>query len=154
MTTGAPSAVASTGYRSPLRAVAVPTEHGGWGLTAEPVLLGLAIAPSVAGVCIGIAAVVGFLARTPLRVVLVDRHRHRDLDRTGLARRVLFVEVAAIVMLAGVAAVTATGTWGGGGPPPSPRLSSGSSCGSTLDRAADACSPNSPAPSASARWPR
>lgn len=112
MTTGAPSAVASTGHRSPLRAVAVPTEHGGWGLTAEPVLLGLAIAPSVAGVCIGIAAVVGFLARTPLRVVLVDRHRHRDLDRTGLARRVLFVEVAAIVMLAGVAAVTATGTWG------------------------------------------
>ena len=42
--------------RSPLRAVAVPSEHGGWGLTAEPVLLGLIVAPSAAGACLGAAA--------------------------------------------------------------------------------------------------
>lgn len=97
--------------RSALRSIAVPTEHGGWGLTAEPVLLGLAVAPSIAGLCLGSAAIIAFLARTPLRVVLVDRHRNRDLDRTGLARRVLLVEVAVIVALVAGAAVTATATF-------------------------------------------
>jgi hypothetical protein len=95
--------------RSPLRSVAVPSEHGGWGLTAEPVVLGLAVAPSIAGVCLGAAAILAFLARTPLRLVLVDRHRNRDLDRTALARRVLLIEVAAIVTLVATAAVTASG---------------------------------------------
>ena len=97
--------------RSALRSIAVPTEHGGWGLTAEPVVLGLAVAPSIAGLCLGSAAIVAFLARTPLRIVLVDRHRNRDLDRTGLARRVLLVEVAVIVALVAGAAVTATATF-------------------------------------------
>ena len=95
--------------RSPLRSVAVPTEHGGWGLTAEPVVLGLAVGPSIAGACVGAAAILAFLARTPLRIVLVDRHRHRDLDRTALARRVLSIEVAAIVALVAAAAITASG---------------------------------------------
>jgi hypothetical protein len=81
--------VAGAEARSPLRAVALPTEHGGWGLTAEPALLGLLVSPSVAGVALGLGALVAFLARTPLRVVLVDRWRGRDLDRTRLARRVL-----------------------------------------------------------------
>ena len=97
--------------RSPLRGVAVPTEHGGWGLTAEPVVLGLAVAPSVAGLCLGASAILAFVARTPLRVVLVDRHRNRDLDRTALARRVLALEVVAIAGLITVAAVTATGSF-------------------------------------------
>jgi hypothetical protein len=39
------------------------------------------------------------------------RHRNRDLDRTGLARRVLLVEVAVIVALVAGAAVTATATF-------------------------------------------
>ena len=104
----APVSPAKAG-RSPLRSVAVPTEHGGWGLTAEPVILGLAVAPSVAGACIGAAAFLAFVARTPLRILLVDRHRNRDLDRTALARQVLAVEVAAIIALVGTAAVTASG---------------------------------------------
>jgi hypothetical protein len=95
--------------RSALRSVAVPTEHGGWGLTAEPVLLGLAVAPSIAGFCLGVAAILAFLARTPLRVVLVDRHRNRHLDRTVLARRILAAEGAAIAALVAAAAVTADG---------------------------------------------
>jgi hypothetical protein len=95
--------------RAGLAAVAVPTEHGGWGLTAEPVLLGLLVAPSVAGGLLGIAAVAAFMARTPLRVVLVDRHRDRSLDRTRLAARVLAVEVLAIGALVGAAALVAAG---------------------------------------------
>lgn len=95
--------------RPALRSVALPTEHGGWGLTAEPIVLGLAVAPSVSGLVLGLAAMLAFLARTPLRVVLVDRHRRRDLARTALARRVLAVEVAAIVLLAVLAWRTASG---------------------------------------------
>ena len=98
--------------RAGLAAVAVPTEHGGWGLTAEPVLLGLLVAPSLAGGLLGLSAVAAFMARTPLRVVLVDRHRDRSLGRTQMAARVLAVEVLAIGALVGAAALVATdGFW-------------------------------------------
>jgi hypothetical protein len=74
--------------------------------------LGLLVAPSLAGLCLGLAAILAFVARTPLRVVLVDHHRHRDLHRTALARRVLLVETTAIAALVAIAAVTATaGFW-------------------------------------------
>ena len=46
----APSRLPGTARpRALWRSVAVPTEHGGWGLTFEPVLLGLIVAPSWAG---------------------------------------------------------------------------------------------------------
>jgi hypothetical protein len=55
----------TTPGRSPLRSIAVPTEHGGWGLTAEPVLLGLAVAatatavdPAVGAGAVSVAGVV------------------------------------------------------------------------------------------------
>jgi hypothetical protein len=105
------AAVAAPRRRASIRSVAVPTEHGGWGLTAEPVLLGLAVAPSLAGVLLGLAAVLAFLARTPLRVVLVDHHRDRDLDRTALARRVLAAELAVLAALVAAAARTADGAF-------------------------------------------
>jgi hypothetical protein len=85
--------------RAAWRAVAVPSEHGGWGLTLEPVLLGLFVAPSAAGALLGVTALLAFVARTPLRVVLVDTRRHRDLERTALARRILVVEVLLLVVL-------------------------------------------------------
>jgi hypothetical protein len=71
--------------RSTLRSVVVPSEHGGWGLTLEPVLLGLLVAPSWSGLGLGLAAAILFLARTPLKVILVDHHRHRRLERTRTA---------------------------------------------------------------------
>ena len=46
--------------RAGWRAVAMPSEHGGWGLTLEPVLLGLLVAWSGAGVALGIAAFSAF----------------------------------------------------------------------------------------------
>jgi hypothetical protein len=85
--------------RSTFRAVAVPREHGGWGLTFEPGLLGLLLIPGVAGLCLAIAAMVGFLARTPLRLVLVDHHRGRSLERTRMARLVLTGELVAFAAL-------------------------------------------------------
>ncbi len=105
--TTAPPASTAPAPRSAWRSVAMPTEHGGWGLTAEPVLAGFVIAPTVSGMCLGFAALLAFLAHTPLRIVLVDRHRDRNLPRTALARRVLAIEVAAGAVLVTVAAVTA-----------------------------------------------
>ena len=75
----------------------MPSEHGGWGLTLEPVLLGLLVAWSGAGVALGVAAFTAFLVRTPAKLVAVDRPsralarsvtpRAADRDRrTGRAR--------------------------------------------------------------------
>ena len=97
------------GERSLLRAVAVPTEHGGWSLTVEPVLLGLLVAFSWPGVALGAAAIVAFVARTPLKLVLVDRWRGRRLDRTIVARRVVVVELIVLVALVAVGALGANG---------------------------------------------
>lgn len=95
--------------RRPLVAVAVPSEHGGWGLTLEPVLLGLLVASSAAGVALGMAALLVFVARTPAKVVLVDRWRHRRLERTVLAGKVVAVELAALAGLGVVVVLTADG---------------------------------------------
>ncbi len=93
------------------RQVALPTEHGGWSLTAEPVLLGLLVRWSWAGLALGLAAIGAFLARTPLKVVLVDRWRGRWLDRTTLAARIAAVQCLLIVLLGLVAAVGAGSRW-------------------------------------------
>ena len=91
------------------RQVAVPSEHGGWSLTAEPVVLGLIVAWSWPGLALGLAAMLAFVARTPLKVVLVDRWRHRRLDRSRLAARIATVELAAIATLGVWAASAASG---------------------------------------------
>jgi len=101
--------VAPARRRSMLRAVAMPTEHGGWSLTLEPVLLALLVAWSWSGFALGAAAMLAFVARTPVKVVLVDGWRHRWLDRTRLAVRVAAVEIVALVVLVAVAAFTADG---------------------------------------------
>lgn len=72
----------------PWKAVALPTEHGGWGLLGEPVVLGLVLAPAAAGVCLALAALAGFLARHPLRLIFMDRRRHVRYPRTAAAERV------------------------------------------------------------------
>jgi hypothetical protein len=93
--------------RAPWRQVALPTEHGGWSLTAEPVLLGLIVAWSWPGLALGAAAMLAFMARTPLKVVLVDRWRHHWLDRSRLAARIAAVEILLIAGLVGLAAAAA-----------------------------------------------
>lgn len=93
-------ATAQRPQASALRSVALPAEHGGWGLTLEPGLLGLLIAPSPAGLCIAGGAMVAFLVRTPLKIAVIDHRRGRTLDRTRLARRVAAVELLVLVALA------------------------------------------------------
>jgi len=97
--------------RSVLRSVALPTEHGGWGLTLEPAFLGLLVAPSSSGACLAAAALVAFLARTPLKTVLVDRHRTRRLTRTRVAERVVGVGAIALGGLVAAGAAMADGAF-------------------------------------------
>lgn len=82
------------------RRVAVPSEHGGWGLTLEPVLLGLMIAPSLVGAVVGLGAFIAFFVRSPLKLVVIDVRRKRWLDRSKLAMRFAIGE---LVVLAGIA---------------------------------------------------
>jgi hypothetical protein len=93
------------------RAVAVPSEHGGWGLTLEPVLLGLLVAFSWPGLAIGLATFLAFLLRTPLKLALVDRRRGRMLPRTRLAWQIAVVELIVLVGVVVFALVAAGWTW-------------------------------------------
>ncbi len=93
------------------RQVAVPSEHGGWSLTAEPVVLGLVVAWSWPGLALGMAALLAFLARTPVKVVLVDRWRHRWLDRSRVAAWIAALELAGMIGLTVWAALGAVNGW-------------------------------------------
>ena len=69
-------------------AVLKPTEHGGWGLTLEPILLGMLVAPTWAGALLSLAVFIAFLARQPAKTVAIDRRRKLNNARTILSRRV------------------------------------------------------------------
>jgi hypothetical protein len=71
------------------RSIALPVEHGGWGLLVEPILLGFVLAPSAAGLALAAGALFAFLARHPLRLVLLDRRKAARYPRTVLAERFL-----------------------------------------------------------------
>jgi hypothetical protein len=89
------------------KAVAVPAEHGGWSFLAEPAILGLVLAPSAAGGCLALAALAGFLARHPLRLVLIDGREGVRYPRTGLAERAFAGYAGAAALLLGLAAALA-----------------------------------------------
>src|SRR5687768_12096120 len=86
----------------PLRAIALPTEQGGWGLLAEPLLLGVLVAPSVAGGAVALAATGAFLFRHPARLAFSDWLRGVRYPRTGIAFTVAVAYGA--VALAGLGA--------------------------------------------------
>lgn len=71
-----------------IKSVALPIEHGGWGLLGEPVLLGLLLAPSWAGLGLALAGLGAFLARHPLKLAVADWRARRRVPRTPLAERV------------------------------------------------------------------
>ncbi|MBE2184301.1 MAG: YwiC-like family protein [Anaerolineae bacterium] len=70
-----------------IKSVAMPAEHGGWGFLLEPILLGMLVVPSVAGLAISIAAIGFFLLHQPLKIIIKDRQRGRVFARTRLARQ-------------------------------------------------------------------
>lgn len=68
-----------------LRSIGLPTEHGGWGFTLEPILLGLLVAPTWAGLGLAIATLAVFLSRRPVKLLTTDLVRKRRLPRTRAA---------------------------------------------------------------------
>ena len=99
------SVTADANYlRHPLNAVriwaiAMPVEHGGWALVGEPIVLGLLLGPSAAGVSLAIAILALFLTRQPLKLAMMDWRRHRRSPRTIIAAGF----VAVFACLAGLA---------------------------------------------------
>ena len=83
-TTTEPDRTAATG-RPRIRSIALPTEHGGWGFTLEPIILGLLVAPSAAAWELSVAALGIFLARRPVKILSTDLVRKRWLPRSRIA---------------------------------------------------------------------
>ena len=90
-----------------LRPVALPAEHGGWSLLAEPIVLGLLIAPSTSGAFIALAALAAFLARHPLKLAIGDLRRKRPMPRTVLAQRFVLLYSSLAILSFGFALTTA-----------------------------------------------
>jgi len=90
-----------------LRTIALPVEHGGWGFTLEPVLLGLLVAPSLAAWALAMTAVAVFLARRPIKLVLADVLRNRWRSRTTVAAA--FTALYGVIAVAGITGALASG---------------------------------------------
>jgi|JI8StandDraft_1071087.scaffolds.fasta_scaffold191497_2 hypothetical protein len=91
----------------PWRTVGLPVEHGGWSFLLEPVVLGLALVPSVPGLCLGVAALAAFLVRHPLRLVALDWRKGVRYPRTDLAMRFVVAYALAAAVFAAAALVLA-----------------------------------------------
>lgn len=65
--------------------MALPSEHGSWGLVLEPLALGLLLAPSVSGLLLAVALLGVFLAHHPFQVVWRDVRRGKRYPRTRAA---------------------------------------------------------------------
>jgi YwiC-like protein len=76
---------AAAADRVNLRAVALPVEHGGWGMLGAPLLLGLLVAPSGAGLGVALAALGAFLTHHPAKLLLADWRRGAAYRRTSVA---------------------------------------------------------------------
>jgi 4-hydroxybenzoate polyprenyltransferase len=96
-----------------LKTVALPVEHGGWGLALEPVVLGLCVAASWPGACLALATLAAFLTRHPLKIVAGDRRRGRRFPRTRAAERfaLLYGAIAFITFTLAAAFAPAVFLW-------------------------------------------
>ena len=95
--------------RPALRPLALPTEHGGWGFLFEPLVLGLAVAPSWGGALVALAAVCTFLSRQPLKLAMQDALRRKSYPRTQWCRLFAGVYLAGAGVF--IAAALAVSGW-------------------------------------------
>ncbi len=71
-----------------LKPIALPPEHGSWGFLLEPIMLGLAVAPSFAGLFLALGVLGGFLLRQPVKIVASDLRKGKRYPRTEVALRI------------------------------------------------------------------
>jgi hypothetical protein len=92
------------------QSVALPPEHGSWGLVGEPVVLGLLVAPAWASLLVGVGAFAGFLAYRPAKLAWGDLRRRKRYPRTALAVRLAAgFALAAVLALAGAWSLAGAG---------------------------------------------
>jgi hypothetical protein len=76
------------------------------------VVLGLVLAPSAAGLCLASSALAAFLARHPLRLLLLDRRKGARYPRTAMAERAAIgYALASGLLLAGALALAVAPFW-------------------------------------------
>ncbi len=80
-----------------LRGVALPHEHGAWGMLFEPIVAAMAIAFSAASPLIAVAFIGGFLIRQPLKVLMAGLKAGRTMPQTPAARKFLAIYLAAFM---------------------------------------------------------
>ncbi len=83
-----------------VRSVALPVEHGSWGFLFEPIVAGVAVAPTPASVWVTILVIGAFLMRHPLKVIFAGGKARLGSPQTKLALK--FVGIFATVFCAGV----------------------------------------------------
>ena len=95
-----------------LRNIALPVEHGGWSFMAEPLLLGLLLAPTVAGWFLALAVIGVFLIYQPLQLALKDHLKGKRYARTPWAERfALGYGALALCGLIGAVLTTRSAFW-------------------------------------------
>ena len=87
-------------------ATARPREHGSWSLALEPLVLGLAVAPSGAGLALAVATLGAFFARRPLRLCWEG-----DSPEAAPAARALLLCSLVVVAAMGVAVILNGVVW-------------------------------------------
>lgn len=92
--------VSKTSTRS-IRNVALPIEHGGWAFLFEPMLLGLLLAPSMAGACLCVSGMGIFLLYRPIQITLKDWLKGKRYPRTMWAER--FIALYGMLAVGGLA---------------------------------------------------
>lgn len=74
-----------------IRSLALPNEHGSWGILFEPLVLGIAVAPSLASPFVALTYIGAFLSRQPLKWYFADLKAKRERPQTKAARMLAFV---------------------------------------------------------------
>lgn len=81
------------------KSVALPVEHGSWGFLFEPLIAGIAVAPSISSVWIAVLVIGAFLMRHPLKVILSGGRQQFGSPQMRLASK--FLIIFAVVFLVG-----------------------------------------------------
>ena len=93
--------------KKPWKSVALPASYGSWSLVSEPILLGLLVAPTWAGLLLALVGFFSFLIYQPLKIILADRRRGRTYARTRLAAQfaLLYLVLLTVSLLAAIGLV-------------------------------------------------
>ncbi|MDP3981094.1 MAG: YwiC-like family protein [Chlamydiota bacterium] len=68
-----------------IKTIALPKEHGGWGLLLEPVIVALVLCPHGSAFLLAVSFICAFLMYYPLKIATEDTLKHQRTPRTMLA---------------------------------------------------------------------